>query len=390
MGNSPIQTAREKLVRVLETVNSKVIGHEEENKMLLLCLVAKEHAVIIGAPGTAKSYTLQLISKLIGAKYWKYMFTRTTTDTEVLGTFDVKVLREAGELKRKWTEIVNADILIFEEVFKGSSIILNALLSLLQERIVYDPVTGAEIQTKVWTVFGTSNEVPAEEELQAFYDRFTVRIFVDYLQDDVLILRALEARWLQNNSVTQMASMDDVRTLHEFALRILRSTVKALGNKPFVHIYHASAISMIKDLRSKGIVVSDRTIIEKLPKLVASYCALFGVTLDNVMNSVIELLPYLAHDKSERDQIKKYLNEALGEVGELAEALERVRALVRSGNLEEALKTLEDRILSFDLSKLASRPWLKPRAEAIIQTARQYYEKLRVQLETLKKMAEEL
>jgi len=358
--------------------------------MIILCLIAKEHAVMIGKWGTAKSYTFSLLSKLLGAKFWKYLFTRTTTDIEVLGAFDIPALRDRGELRRKWTELKDADIALIEEIFKGSSLILNSLLSLLQERVLYDPVTGSEVPARLWSAFGTSNEIPQEEELQALYDRFCIRMFIDYLNDDVLILRALEARWLQNNNVSQVASMEDVRVLHEFALKILRSTIKALGNKPFIHCYHASAVSMIKELRSKGVVISDRTIIEKLPKLCASYCALYGVTLDNIMNAVLEILPYLAHDKEEHENIKKYLNEALGEVGELAEALERVRALVRSGNLEEAIKTLEDRILNFDLSKLASRPWLKPRAEAIIQTARQYYEKLRVQLETLKKMAEEL
>ena len=110
MVDSLIIQARNNLGKVIEVLDSRVIGHEKENRMIILCLIAKEHAVMIGKWGTAKSYTFSLLSKLLGAKFWKYLFTRTTTDIEVLGAFDIPALRDRGELRRKWTELKDADI----------------------------------------------------------------------------------------------------------------------------------------------------------------------------------------------------------------------------------------------------------------------------------------
>ena len=385
---NPIQTARKKLYTVLNTLDKIVIGHETENKLLMLTLVAKEHAVMISPPGTAKTYTIKTLAQLLNAKFYKYLLTRFTSDVEILGPFDIKSLRENGVLRRNWSKIVEAEIVFLDEIFKANSSILNALLSLLQERILYDPMTGQEIPAKLWSCFGASNEVPTEEELQALYDRFAIRIFFDYLSDDSAILMALHQKYLNHITIQPVASMNDVKTIHDYAMVILSSTIKQFGDKPFVDIYHINTVSMIKELRSKGFIVSDRTIIEKLPKLVASYCALYGLTADNVLNAVFDILPHVAsRDRREFSDVKKYITESLGEVGELVEKLERARGLIRAGDLKQALDVLKE-ILDFDLNTLASKPWLKPRAEAVLETARKYYEKVQQQLELLKKMAE--
>jgi MoxR-like ATPase len=373
--------ARERILRVEKTLNTIVVGHEEMVKALLLGVVAGEHVIIIGSPGTAKSYLVKNFAKLVNAKFYQYLLTRFTSYDEIFGAIDIVSLSK-GEFKRNWSKILSADIVFLDEIFKANSAILNALLSLLQERVVYDPMSGQEVRANLHTAVGASNEVPEDPELQALYDRFAVRVFVDYLSDDVAILKAIEARWIQNgNGIGPLISMDDIRVLHQYAISIIASNIKGLGE--VWKIYHTAFIPFVKSLRSKGVIVSDRTIIEKLPKIFAAYLTIYGVNLDNIMNAPYELLPLLAHSRTELMEIKKALDETLGEVAELSKKLEEAKKFLKAYDFKTAKARLEE-ILNYDLNKLASKPWLKPRVEAIIALAKDYYERMNQILAQLK------
>jgi len=383
-------SARERLLEVERTLNSIVIGHEEMVKATLIALIAREHVVLIGAPGTAKSFMVHSLAKLLNAKFYRYLLTKFTDYSEIFGPIDIKKLSE-GVYERRWSEIVSADIVFLDEIFKANSAILNALLSMLQERVVYDGMTGEAREVSLWTAVGASNEVPTEEELQALYDRFSIRVFVDYLSDDVAILKALEARWVypvNGFDLKPIASMEDVKALHTQSLALILAQVKQLG-APLYKIYHANVVPMIKSLRSRGVIVSDRTIIEKLPKVYAAYLTLYGLTIDNIFNAPFDILRWMAKDKTQLSEIQKALDESMGEVAELARKLEEGKRLIKAHNYQAALKQFED-ILTFDVNRLVDKPWLKIRAEAIIAMARTYKQKLEEQLRILEKLAEEM
>lgn len=67
-----------------------------------------------------------------------------------------------------------------DEIFKASSSILNALLTVLNERVYHN---GTDVQkVPLQALIAASNELPTDqEELAALYDRFLVRVFVDYV-----------------------------------------------------------------------------------------------------------------------------------------------------------------------------------------------------------------
>jgi len=383
-------SARERLLEVERVLNSVIIGHEEMTKALLVGLVAREHVVLIGAPGTAKSFMVHSLAKLLSARFYRYLLTKFTDYSELFGPIDIQKLAD-GAYQRKWSAIVEADIVFLDEIFKANSAILNALLSMLQERVVYDGMTGEAREVALWTAVGASNEVPTEEELQALYDRFAIRVFVDYLSDDIAILRALEARWVypvNGFELKPIASMEDVKAIHMQSLALILAQVKQLG-APLYKIYHANIVPMVKTLRSRGVVVSDRTITEKLPKIYAAYLTLYGLTIDNIFNAPFDILKWMAKDKTQLAEIQKALDESMGEVAELARKLEEGKRLIKAHNYQAALKQFEE-ILTFDVSKLIDKPWLKVRAEAIISMARMYKQRLEEQLKLLEKLAEEM
>jgi MoxR-like ATPase len=386
VAQNPVENARQRLLSVEKRLNELVIGHEDFVRALMLAVVSGEHMVVIGPPGTAKSYAIRALSKLLNAKFYSYLLTRFTSYDELFGTVDIAELAKSGTFKRNWSGIVSADFVFLDEIFKANSAILNALLSLLQERIVYDPVSGQAMPARIHSCVGASNEVPEDPELQALYDRFVVKVFLDYLDNDALLLRALEARWLNNNAV-QTASMDDVRVLHGFAEKLISAKIKDLGE--VYKLYHVNAVPLIKSLRNKGVLVSDRTVIEKLPKLFAAYLALYGVTVDNVMNAVYDIVLYIARTKDEVAAVKKAIDDSLGEVAQLAKKLERAKELIRARNLAQAKDALTE-IINADINTLAQRtPWMRPRVEAIVSSARQLLQSLQVLEEQIARLAGE-
>ena len=383
---NPIEIARQKLLEVEKVLNTLVIGHEDFVKALMIASIAGEHIVVIGPPGTAKSYTVRLFTKLVNASFYQYLLTKFTSFDEIFGTVDIISLSK-GEFRRNWSRIISSDFIFLDEIFKANSAILNALLSLLQERIVYDPMNGNPVETKLHTAVGASNETPEDPELQALYDRFAVRVFINYLDDDKALFTAIQSRWLNSNSLNSLqpiASMQDVKTLHQYAMTLVSAKIKDLGE--VYKLYYTNVVPLVKSLRTKGVIVSDRTIIEKMPKLYCAYLALYGITLDNVMSATYELVQYLARNRDELQAIRKAVDEALGEVAELAKMLEKAKEYIKARNLANAKEALKN-ILNYDISRLERTPWLKPKVEAIIQSARQYLDYISQIEEMLEKMS---
>jgi len=377
-----VEEAKARIENVRQTLYRTIIGREETVDAVILALIAKEHVAIIGPPGTAKSYLAQSLSRLIQAQFYAYLMTKFTTYDELFGPIDVVAFVQNSELRRMWSAIVSSDIVFLDEIFKASSAILNALLSLMQERVVYDPISGHTIKAKLWTLIAASNEAPIDEELQALYDRFAVRVFTQYLNDDVKLLSALMAKWQSNGATIQpLADMEDVKTLHEYATALLSR------EKDVVKLYHVNVVPLIKTLRTKGIIISDRSIIEKLPKLYAAYLTLHGVTPDNIVNAAYDIVLYAARTPQELNDIKKAVDESLGEVAELSRRLEQGKQLLRVGNLHAALEAFRE-VVAYDVSRITSRPWLKPRVEALISSAQDYIKRTQEIIQQIRALQE--
>jgi MoxR-like ATPase len=387
-----IEDSRKRLLEVERKLNEIVIGHENFVRALMLASVSGEHIVVIGYPGTAKSYTVRAFSKLLNARFYSYLLTKFTTFDELFGVIDIPSLTR-GEYKRNWSRIVSSEFIFLDEIFKANSAILNALLSLLQERVIYDPMSGSEMNTQLWTAVGASNETPDDPELQALYDRFAIKIFISYLDDDVLLRRALESRWSNGFNIANLspiASMSDIKALHSYAMSLMNMNIEGLGS--MWTIYQEYIMPVIKRMREKGILVSDRTIIEKMPKLFASYIVLYGMVnneldVNSIMTASFELVKYLARTRDELKDIEKAIEDSMGDVAELSKRLEKAREYLNAFDIINAEKVIKE-ILNYDVSKLEKTPWLKPQVEAILHMAREYLSyitKIKEELKRFKK-----
>jgi len=174
-GNIPLSDLVSHVNAIRGFINSFVVGREVELDVLLYALVSREHAILISEPGTGKSMLIRLLAQIFDVPYFEYQIHPRTTLSEIFGVPNIKLLREQGILKFNTKgKLPEAKLAFLDEIFKSSSALRNALLTILNERIFFDGTQN--IKCPLWTCLSASNEVPKNKR-DAFWDRITLRVF---------------------------------------------------------------------------------------------------------------------------------------------------------------------------------------------------------------------
>ncbi|NPA25720.1 MAG: AAA domain-containing protein [Deltaproteobacteria bacterium] len=253
-------------------LNNSFVAREEVVEMLLIGAIAQEHLLLAGPPGTGKSELVKQFAQLSTAvepedgttPYFEYLLTRFTEPNELFGPVDIRTFQEGGGYRRLIKGLLpTAELAFLDEIFKANSAILNALLTILNERLFYNG--GRPESIPLLFLVGATNEVPEDPELAALYDRFPIRLWTDNV-DESRFDELLQCGWRQerrkirDGGRNRLGNLTDSRTL-----RRLNAALKRVDLSPIRRAF----TEVIRRIRAEGIEISDRRAI-KMFKLVAA------------------------------------------------------------------------------------------------------------------------
>jgi MoxR-like ATPase len=239
-----------------------LVDREVLTEVVALCAVAGEHLLVVGPPGTAKSEAVRRVSRQLGGRYFEYLLGRFTEPNEVFGPIDLQRLREGVVEVQTAGMVPEADIAFLDEVFLGSTAILNTLLGILNERVFRRGSTL--IQCPLRVCVGATNRLPDDPALDAFADRFLARVFVDPVAD-ARLEELLEAGW-QNEPMTGPGPVSLMPALDRLSAAALACNHSAV--QPLLGV-------AVRRLRAAGVMLSDRRVV-RAQRLVAAAAILDG------------------------------------------------------------------------------------------------------------------
>ena len=314
------------------------VAKSEIIDLLVACVVAGEHLLLLGPPGTAKSALVQRFVRLIDADCFEYLLTRFTEPNELFGPVDIKLYTDKQRYRRLTAGMLpQAHIVFLNEVFKANSAILNSLLTVMNERIFYNGSDNGEAGMRpeplpVLSVFGASNDLPDDPELQALVDRFAVRALTGNVPEEHTkamldkgwTLERERALFNDSDNVPPLLDPEAIRQLSVQIGRVDTSDVK----EPLLRF-----VSMV---RAQGFSLSDRRVVRLLRLAAASAilrrsprCALEDLwvlrhswTHPQEAETIERLVREVAGDVALRDDDRRSLEDLEREVGRQASRLE--------------------------------------------------------------------
>jgi MoxR-like ATPase len=176
--------------RLKQQVAKIVIGQDLVVDNMLVALLARGHALLVGVPGLAKTLLVSSIARCLGLSFGRVQFTPDLLPADITGT-DVmnEVDRGGGQMRRQLSFMpgpIFKNLILADEINRTPPKTQAALLQAMQERCV---TVGGDTHPlpSPFQVFATRNPIEQEGTYplpEAQLDRFLLEIHIDYPSED--------------------------------------------------------------------------------------------------------------------------------------------------------------------------------------------------------------
>ncbi len=176
------RTVVKRLQQLVSITEKSFERREKEASAVVAGLAAGVSVVLLGPPGTAKSALVRRVAFLCGlsgldGRFFEYLLTNHTMPEEIFGGPDLEQLTKGKVARITRGKLPEAEVAFLDELFRGGSHILNTLLTIINEKR-YDSGDGSR-HVPLLGLIGAANSAPLDPDLEAFFDRFPVRVWVE-------------------------------------------------------------------------------------------------------------------------------------------------------------------------------------------------------------------
>jgi MoxR-like ATPase len=171
----PIQQDIDTVTAIKRELRTTLVERDPEIDLIILSLLGQVHGLIVGAPGAAKSMTVrEVVSRITfpdpDTSYYEVLFRKSLPVEQLVGPVSLQGLTQDVFRYITTGKLPEANVAFLDEIWKANAVVLNAMLTILNERIFHN--NGHTMPVPLWAAIGASNELPTETELMAIRDRF--------------------------------------------------------------------------------------------------------------------------------------------------------------------------------------------------------------------------
>jgi MoxR-like ATPase len=185
---------------------------ESELRQIILALLSKEHVLLKGLPGTAKSeLSLKVLSGISGAKIFRQQFTAFMDESYVFGPMIIEELKKGKVIHNIKDSLVDCDFAFLDEFFNANEETIISCNEILNER-TFTRNYQREKSPLITAILTTNQERESEKKLKPIYDRlmFTSNVLRVAQSRLGMYRNAIDGRL----DVKAAYSMDKLRNLH--------------------------------------------------------------------------------------------------------------------------------------------------------------------------------
>lgn len=173
--NPSLEQALASLAAARAEVAKVIIGQDPVVEQALITIVARQHALLEGVPGVAKTLLVRTLARVLGAESGRIQFTPDLMPADITGTSVFNLQTNSFTLVRG---PVFTTFLLADEINRAPAKTQAALLQAMQERTVTIDRETLSLDSN-FCVFATQNPVDSEGTYplpEAQKDRFMLKI----------------------------------------------------------------------------------------------------------------------------------------------------------------------------------------------------------------------
>lgn len=209
--------------QIFSELSKIIVGQKNIIEHVLITLLCRGHALIIGVPGLAKTLLIKSVAQILDLRFSRIQFTPDLMPSDITGTEILEEDHTTGKRKFKFIKgPIFANILLADEINRTPPKTQAALLEAMQE---YN-VTAAGISYTVeepFLVLATQNPIEQEGTYplpEAQLDRFMFSLDITYptKDEEIEIVKSTTSAW--EDSLEIIISRDQIMSYQSLVRRV--------------------------------------------------------------------------------------------------------------------------------------------------------------------------